>query len=59
VADAVAAFATQLRRIRFPTSAQADAAELGERADQFASALQERAAAGSPEQYQRLAADDQ
>jgi hypothetical protein len=59
VADAVAAFATDLRRIQFPTSAQPDAAELGERADQFAGALRERAAAGSPQEYQRLAADDQ
>jgi Domain of unknown function (DUF4389) len=59
VADAVAAFATDLRRIAFPASAQADAAELGGLADQFAGALRERAGAGSPQEYQRLAADDQ
>jgi Domain of unknown function (DUF4389) len=59
VADAVEVFATDLRRIAFPASAQAEAAELGGLADQFASALRERAAAGSPEEYQRLAADDQ
>jgi Domain of unknown function (DUF4389) len=59
VADAVAAFATELRQIEFPAASQAEAAELGDLADQFASALRERAGAGSPEEYQRLAADDQ
>jgi hypothetical protein len=59
VADAVEVFATDLRRIAFPASAQAEAAEMGGLADQFAGALRERAAAGSPEEYQQLAADDQ
>jgi hypothetical protein len=59
LADAFEAFAAELRRIEFPASAQAEAAELGELADQSAGALRERAAAGSPEEYQRLAADDQ
>jgi Domain of unknown function (DUF4389) len=59
VADAVAAFATELRQIEFPAASQAEAAELGDLADQFATALRERAGAGSPEEYQRLAADDQ
>jgi hypothetical protein len=58
-ADAFAAFATELRRIEFPAAAQAEAAELGDLADRIAGSLQEQAAAGSPEEYQRLAADNQ
>jgi Domain of unknown function (DUF4389) len=58
LADAFAAYATELRRIEFPASAQAEAAELEDLADQFATALRERAGAGSPEEYWRLAADD-
>ena len=59
LADAFAAFATELRRIEFPAAAQAEAAELGDLADRIAGSLQEQAAAGSPEEYQRLAADNQ
>ena len=59
LADAFAAFATELRRIEFPAAAQAEAAELGDLADRIASSLQEQAAAGSPEEYQQLAADNQ
>jgi hypothetical protein len=59
LADAFAAFATELRRIAFPASAQAEAAELGDLADRIARELQEQAGAGSPEEYQRLAADNQ
>jgi hypothetical protein len=51
--DAFAAFATELRRIEFPAAAQAEAAELGDLADRIAGSLQEQAAAGSPEEYQR------
>jgi hypothetical protein len=43
----------------FPASAQAEAAELGDLADRIAMELQEQAGAGSPEEYQRLAADNQ
>jgi len=59
LADAFAAFATELRRIGFPASAQAEAVELGDLADRLASALGERATAASPEEYQQLAARDQ
>jgi DNA repair exonuclease SbcCD ATPase subunit len=59
LAAAFAAYATELRRIEFPASAQAEAAELEDLADQFATALRERADAGSPEEYQRLAADSE
>ena len=59
LADAFAAFATELRRIEFPAAAQAEAATLGDLADRIASSLQEQAAAGSPEEYQRLATDNQ
>jgi Domain of unknown function (DUF4389) len=59
LADAFAAFATELRGIGFPASAQAEAAELEELADRIASALQERATVASPEEYQQLAADSQ
>ncbi len=59
LADAFAAFATEMRRIGFPASAQAEAVELGDLADRLASALRERATAASPEEYQQLAADDQ
>ena len=40
-------------------AAQAVAAEFGDLADRIADSLQEQAAAGSPEEYQRLAADNQ
>jgi hypothetical protein len=53
LAYAFAAFATELRRIEFPAAAQAEAAELGDLADRIAGSLQEQAAAGSPEEYQR------
>ena len=59
LADAFAAFATELRRIEFPAAAQAEAAELGDLADRISGSLPEQAAAGSPEEYQRLAADNQ
>ena len=59
LADAFAAFATELRRLEFPAAAQAEAAELGDLADRIAGSLQEQAAAGSPEEYQRLSADNQ
>ena len=59
MADAFAAFATELRRIEFPATAQAEAAELGDLADRISGSLPEQAAAGSPEEYQRLAADNQ
>jgi hypothetical protein len=59
LADAFAAFATELRGIAFPASAQAEAAELGDLADRIANSLQEQATAGSPEEYQRLTADNQ
>jgi hypothetical protein len=59
LADAFAAFATELRRIEFPAAAQAEAAELGDLADRVASSLQDQAAAGSPEEYQQIAADNQ
>ena len=51
LADAFAAFATELRRLEFPAAAQAEAAELGDLADRIAGSLQEQAAAGSPEEY--------
>jgi uncharacterized protein DUF4389 len=59
LADAFAAFATELRRIEFPASAQAEAAELADLADRIARELQEQTDAGSPEEYQQLAADNQ
>lgn len=59
LADAFAAFATELRGIAFPASAQAEAAGLGDLADRIANSLQEQATAGSPEEYQRLTADNQ
>jgi hypothetical protein len=59
LADAFAAFATDLRRIGFPASAQAEAAELEDLADRLASALRERSTVASPEEYQRLAAGSQ
>ena len=59
LAGAFAAFATELRGIAFPASAQAEAAELGDLADRIANSLQEQATAGSPEEYQGLAADNQ
>ncbi len=55
LADAFEAFATELRGIGFPASAQAEAAELEDLADRIVSALREMATAGSPEDYQRLA----
>jgi hypothetical protein len=59
LADGFAAFATELGRIEFPAAAQAEAAALGDLADRIASSLQEQAAAGSPEEYQKLVADNQ
>jgi hypothetical protein len=59
LADAFAAFATELRRIEFSAAAQGEAAELGDLADRIASSLQQQATADSPEQYQRMAADNQ
>jgi Domain of unknown function (DUF4389) len=59
LAAAFAGFATELRRIGFPASAQAEAVELADLADRIASAMRERATATSPEEYQQLAADDQ
>jgi hypothetical protein len=56
LADAFEGFATELRRIGFPASAQAEAAELEDLADRIASTLREMATAGSPEDYQTLAA---
>jgi len=56
LADAFAAFATELRRIEFPGSARDEAAELTSLADRIAGTLREVAAAGSPEEYTRLAA---
>jgi hypothetical protein len=44
---------------RSAAAAQAVAAEFGDLADRIADSLQEQAAAGSPEEYQRLAADNQ
>ena len=46
LADAFAAFATELRRIEFPAAAQAEAAELGDLADRISGSLPEQAAAG-------------
>jgi len=40
-------------------AAQAEAAASGDLADRIASSLQEQAAAGSPEEYQKLVADNQ
>jgi len=59
LADGFAAFATELRRIEFPASAQAEAAALGDLADRIASSLQQQATADSPKQYQTMAADSQ
>ena len=56
LADAFEGFATELRRIGFPASAQAEAAELEDLADRIASTLRQMATAGSPEDYQTLAA---
>lgn len=56
LADAVEAFATQMRRIEFPASAQAEAAELEDLADRLVRVFRELATVGSPEDYQRLAA---
>jgi len=56
-ADAFEGFATELRRIEFPASARAGAAELAELADRMASVLRDRAEVASPEEYQTLAAD--
>jgi hypothetical protein len=58
LADAFAAFATELRRIEFPAAAQAEAAELGDLADRIADSPG-AGPAGSPEEDQRLAADNQ
>ncbi|HEU4399689.1 MAG TPA: DUF4389 domain-containing protein [Actinomycetota bacterium] len=56
LAAAFDAFATEMRRIDFPASAQADAAELQGLADRVASTFRELATAGSPQEYERLAA---
>jgi hypothetical protein len=56
LADAFAAFATEMQRIEFPASAQAEAAELEGLADRIAGVFGELATVGSPEDYQRVAA---
>jgi hypothetical protein len=55
LADAFEAFATEMRRIEFPSSAQAEAAELEDLADRIAGVFRELASAGSPQEYERLA----
>lgn len=56
LADAFEAFATEMRGIEFPASAQAQAAELEDLADRIAGVFGELATVSSPEDYARVAA---